>query len=187
MRKFALIISSLTEPMVVATVLASMAAWFAGVRGILYLYFLLYLGVMCGYVTYVRIRFMKELHTNWDASERPKRVRLLKVMLGVGVFFIISLYVFHNPRLLQLSRFIFEWFIGFFLLTLWKKISGHMALFVLTYACFSMWFHAPYWPAMFLVPLVGWSRIMLKRHTLFEVVGGCIYSVLFLTIMQFLY
>ena len=44
-----------------------------------------------------------------------------------------------------------------------------------TAATVTVFFDAPYaWFVALLVPLVGWSRVRLRRHTTLQVVGGCV-------------
>src|SRR3989344_958322 len=169
--KFASLVSIITEPMFLVIFIAAAGGYQAGVRGILYGWYIIYLLGLSLIIWLARLRFMKSMHTNWDVSDRVKRVRLLLLLLGFSAFIFLSVYVFHIPAL---SRFVFGlvlWLIGFFLITLKAKISGHMAIATLAVG----WF----WPMVFFLPFIGWSRLVLKRHTLVEVILGAVYSGIF--------
>lgn len=173
---FASLISTTTEPMLLAMIVGFIGGWQTGLRGYIYIWYVLYLLGLSLVIWVARLRFMHSMHTNWDVSSRPKRVRLLIFLLGFSAFIFLSIFVFHTPAL---TRFVFGlllWLLGFFLITLKTKISGHMAVATLIVG----WF----WPIIFLLPLIGWSRIVLKRHTVGEVIGGFLYTLLWLSLVQ---
>lgn len=174
MNSFATFISTVTEPMALILVIGLVGGWQAGLRGYLYMWYVLYLMGFSLVIWVARLRFIHTMHTNWDVSNRPKRVRLLLLLLGFSVFIALSLFVFQTPALTRFVFGLFLWFFGFFLITLKTKISGHMAVATLTVG----WF----WPMVFALPLIGWSRVVLKRHTVREVIGGFLYSLLWLSL-----
>jgi membrane-associated phospholipid phosphatase len=71
------------------------------------------------------------------------------------------------------------------LITLFWKISFHGA--TITAAATTTVMVAGYyaWPVMLLVPLVGWARIRLKRHTLQQVIYGSLLGALIGLIMVY--
>lgn len=182
--KIASIISSVTEPMVVFMLLALLGGWQVGLRGSPYIWYVLYLLAISIGVWVARLRLTKSLRTNWDVSNRPKRVRLLLLLLGFGALFFSSLFVFGSLELMKLSGLFFFWLLGFFLITLKTKISGHMAVLTFLFGFSILWYGMAFAPLLLVLPLVGWSRLVLKRHTIGEVIGGTSYSFLFLLLFN---
>jgi membrane-associated phospholipid phosphatase len=176
---FASFISSMTEPMAIFMLLALMGGWHVGLRNASYVWYVSYLLILSVAIWVARLRFMKTLHTNWDVSSRPKRVRLLLLLLGFSVLFFSSLWFFGSMALMKLSGTFFLWLLGFFLITLKVKISGHMAVLTLLLGYTTTWYGVMLLPSLLLLPIVGWSRVVLKRHTMGEVIGGFLYSVIF--------
>lgn len=177
--QLARVFSRLAEPMMVFMVLALFGGWQVGLRGNQYLWYGGYLIFLSILIWIARLRFMKSLHTNWDVSNRPKRVRLLLLLLGFSMLFFVSLLVFGSLPLMRLSGMFFLWLLGFFLITLKSKISGHMAVFTFATGFFVLWYGKAFASLFVVLPLVAWSRITLKRHTWAEVIGGTCYSAAF--------
>lgn len=184
--QFASLVSQFTEPMIIVMLLVVLSGWQAGLRGMEFVWFITYLVLISLAVWIARLRLVKSLHTNWDVSDRPKRVRLLILLLGFSVVVFSSFFLFQNARLVGMSAQFFLWLLGFFLITLRTKISGHLAVFTLGVGYLMNWYGLLVMPLVFLLPLVGWSRLILKRHTLIEVVGGIAYSVTFLLVAHWI-
>lgn len=170
--RFATLISQWTEPMIVFMGLALLGGWQSGLRDAVFFFYVIYLLVISIIIWFVRLRLTRSLHTNWDVSDRPKRVRLLVLLLGFSILFFSSLVFFGSASLMKVSGMYFLWLLGFSLITLKTKISGHMAVSTLAVG----WF----WPIALALPFIGWSRLVLKRHTVREVIGGFLYSFVFL-------
>ncbi len=170
-------ISQITEPMFLIIVLTLVGVWSSGVRGAAFMWFVLFLSVLSLLIVYARIRFMKKFKTNWDVSDRKKRVPLLLLLIGFYSVLIFSLSFTGNPMLVSMSVLFLVWLIGFFFITLKLKISGHVAVGTFVVGNVVQWFGLSYTPLFVLIPVVGWSRLALKRHTLVEVIGGTLYSI----------
>ncbi|KKT34555.1 MAG: hypothetical protein UW22_C0071G0001 [Candidatus Gottesmanbacteria bacterium GW2011_GWB1_44_11c] len=78
----------------------------------------------------------------------------------------------------QFFLFLLVSFFGFFLITLKFKISGHMWTATLLICMFVYWYGWIMVPLFLMIPLIAWSRLMLKRHTVGEVIGGVVYSIM---------
>jgi len=121
--------------------------------------------------------------TNWDVSDRKQRVRVL----GVFVLFILldilleRLY-FHNSGIERLFLLYIVWFTGFFLITLFFKLSGHTGIATLTAGLCVIWFGTPALVLFLFLPIIAWARVVGKKHSPVQTVGGIIYS---LTILYF--
>jgi hypothetical protein len=98
---------------------------------------------------------------------RATRVRPLTVMMG---WFFVCLGLIHYweaPPLVEVLILLISMLVGVLsLVTLFWKISFHGATITAAATTTVMVSSSYYvWPVMLLVPLVGWSRIRLKRHT----------------------
>jgi membrane-associated phospholipid phosphatase len=170
------IVSEVFEPTVIFLAITLIGAWHVHLRGIAYGAFALYLVGVGVLITVARVRLMRIMHTNWDISNRSKRVRLLAMLLAFCFALYWSTYVWHNPSLTNFFALFVLWLIGFFLITLRLKISGHMGVLVLAIGMLSSWYEISLWVLASLIPILGWSRVKLKRHTMVEVICGTAYS-----------
>lgn len=168
MNSFALFISTLFEPMLVLCFVALVAGWQHGLRETSLAWYSVYFVIFSFVIAGVRFLLSRRAKTNWDISDRKKRVMPLLILTAIfaGNLWFISRFV--SRELLSFHALWFVWIVGFSLLTLKWKISGHLS--VLTLAAMY------WWPLLIAVPLVSWSRVTLKRHTLVEVIGGIMYS-----------
>lgn len=166
--------------------LALIGAWQCGLRGISYILFISYAAFMSGIVVFVRLRVMSSLKTNWDISDRKKRVQASIIFLVISVVASTALLFWHNAALLRLAGEVIVWYALFALVTTKVKISGHLGVVTLVIGYLCVWYGWIAAPLFVVLPLVAWSRLMLKRHTPKEVVGGTLYSILFLFITHLL-
>ena len=176
--KIASTISKITEPMLIIALLIVLGAFHAGIGGTPFFLFLLYILAVSAGIWIARLRIMSSMHTNWDISERPKRVRMLLSLLATSVLVFLSFAVWRSPRLLWFCAELMVWLVGFFLITLKTKISGHIGILTLFIGYLTRWYGLPFALLFATLPLVGWSRLVLKRHTRIEVIGGAGYSLL---------
>lgn len=170
------IVSEISEPMVVFLAIALIGAWHVHLRGIAYASYALYIVAVGVLVAVARVRLMKVMHTNWDISNRAKRVRLLFLLLAFGLLLFWSTFLWNNAALSRFFSLFLVWLFGFFLITLRIKISGHLAVLVLAIGLLVTWYELSLWVLAVLIPLVAWSRVKLRRHTILEVVLGAAYS-----------
>lgn len=181
MNSFALFISSFFEPMVVIFLLALLGGRQAGLTGMSWIVYVVSLLFFVGFVAMMRLFFQRKDKTNWDVSDRKKRfVPLVFLIVFFGVqYFVVSNFAL--PVLSSLFLLLFLWSIGFFLLTLIIKLSGHLSILTLAVWQLVSWYGFAMLPLVLCIPLVSWSRISLKRHTVSEVIAGISYaSILFL-------
>ena len=176
MNRVANMISRVLEPMSVAFGLGFLGGWQAQLRGSAFFYYLLYLLGVIFTIGMVRIRLTRHLHTNWDISDRNKRIKPLFWMLLTFLGIIWSLSFWRNAELIQFYLSFFYWLLGFSLLTTIVKLSGHVAIVTWALGWLIRWHGMTGAPFLILIPLLGWSRIVLKRHSFFEVVIGFWYS-----------
>lgn len=178
--QIASLISYLTEPMIVAMGIVLLGGWHAGLRDNAFNTFSVAVVGCSVFIWVLRVLAVHRLRTNWDMSDRKKRVRSLLPLIGICVVFYALISSIGNGELARFGGWLFAWLIGFFLITLKTKISGHMAVLTLFVGLIWLWYGASYAALILALPAVSWSRLTLKRHTPVEVIGGTLYSLVFL-------
>lgn len=104
---------------------------------------------------------------------RETRMRPLAVMLGWLLVCLGLVEYWNTPPIVQVILMISIVLMGVLsLVTLFWKISFHGATISAAATAVVMVVGSWTWPVMLLVPLVGWSRIRLLRHTPGQVIFG---------------
>lgn len=135
-----------------------------------------WLFVIMGPILGYRLWLKRKQNLDWDITDRKKRVMPL-LFLCIFLLSMTGVVRFFEPRLFPLSVLFLTWALGFFLITLKYKISGHVAVATLA---------AHFWPPAFIVvPFIAWSRVVLKKHTLGEVISGFLYSLFLLVVFDY--
>jgi membrane-associated phospholipid phosphatase len=117
---------------------------------------------------------------DWDISDRKQRVR---------VFLVFSFILIFDLVVLRSQEIIFPyiiilcfWFVGFFIITLFWKISGHTGVATLVILLVMVVGESSLkdWVLIYVlcisIPLIAWSRVALKKHTILQVIGGTVYA-----------
>ncbi len=183
--KFATIVSRVSDPMLVVASLIVITAITSGMAGPeLVKFLLLFFSIsIIPPVTLLLWAVKTGRVTNWDVSDRRQRVRVLFVAL---LFIAVNIALFQALRvpgpIIDLLAIFFLWYVGFFLLTLFGKISGHVG--VATFASGIVYMYFGWWWPFVFVPLIAWSRITLKRHSLGQVLAGAVYSGIIFLLLQ---
>jgi len=130
------------------------------------------------------------IHKHWisgidlqDRKERPK------AMIVMSLFSIISFFIFSYygiSELVYLFDIFIYWYIGFFLITLFWKISGHSSIVTIFTLMIIYWYGYSWWPVFFIIPLVSWARVVRHNHTVMQVVGGFVYTATVFLSLQYL-
>lgn len=162
--------------MVVLYLVALIGGRHAGISGSAWMIYAVVISIVVGMVIGLRLFFKQKDHTNWDISERKKR--FVPLFLLVCIFGASSLFIrpLGNSVLTMMITRFFYWHLGFFLLTFRVKLSGHMGIATLAIGQMLLWFGWSMAPLLCILPLLAWSRIILKRHTIKEVIIGVVYS-----------
>lgn len=116
--------------------------------------------------------------SNWDISDRKQRVWAFLILF---LFLILDAWIistFHNSVLSQLFTVSIVSFIGTFLITLFWKISGHLSTLAFAIGMILHWYGFMWWPLLFLLPILCWSRVVLQRHTVAQTIAGSVYGLL---------
>ena len=173
---FPLLVSWIFEPMVVLFVICMFAGLHYGLTGWEMGMYGAYISVFTIFIGVTRYILAKRAKTNWDLSDRKKRIVPLFVLAGV---FLVNYFIIHAFGNDGLSRYFGLWLasiIGFSLLTTRIKISGHMAVLTMMAVTIIAWYGIWAAPVLITIPFVSWSRIILGLHTPFEVAGGILFT-----------
>ena len=114
--------------------------------------------------------------SNWDLSNRKERILPLFILMGVLMVDVVIARFFINDFLVDLFVLYIFWIIGFFLITLFWKISGHAAGAALGAGLIIQWYGWSYWPLFLIIPIVMVARLLRKDHTLLQLIAGALYS-----------
>lgn len=147
---------------------------------------LLFSAIVGGFVLHgVKRGFFKDL----DVSVRKQRIILYPFVIGVVFLFMILVLLAHGPKVLEYSSIIFM--IALIILDfINRKIKASVHVAAISALVVGFIFIYGGWAilSLLLIPLVGWARVVLKRHTVKEVVvgAGCgiILSILGIVIVQ---
>lgn len=110
-----------------------------------------------------------------DLSERKERPVFLVVFVASLLLLSIFLYILGVPE-----KFFIYVFSGLVMsalasiITLYWKISFHTAITSSVITAILILGGLRFWPFIILVPLIGWSRVVLKKHTIWQVTGGAL-------------
>ncbi len=114
--------------------------------------------------------------SDWDVSKREERPRILSLVLLLEVIAFFFMRMFVSVWTAQMILVIFFALVGFTLITLRWKISGHALTSALVSGSIVSWYGLWWWPVLLIVPLVGWARVVRKNHTPAQVVAGAVYA-----------
>lgn len=128
----------------------------------------------------VRVGYLEDFYMpRRDTRLRPLGVTVLWLILGLS-----TLQYFGVPILVQIIGTTIVLLISVLaVITLFWKISFHAASVsaaTLTFVLIMGWVS---WPSLLLIPLVGWSRVRLKRHTTQQVIAGSIAGLIIAVVM----
>lgn len=157
-----------------------MGAYTSGMRGIELARFVgIFLGILLLPSFIFRVWAVKRhLVKNWDVTDRKQRII---PMLVFGVFFAIAYYVdlqYGNLMMIRLFSLSALWFAGFFLVTLYWKMSGHVGVVALAAGLLMRWFGPAAILSMVAVVAVAWSRIHRHDHTRLQTLVAALYSLI---------
>lgn len=144
------------------------------------LFFFLLIGV------FVLYEVKHHVFSDMDISRREQRPLLFAVLSLITIIYYFSLIILKAPAIL----FVTVWgiMVGIVLVTFVNiKIKSSIHIAVLTIVIFILIrLYNLTLLSLLLIPIVGWARIRIKRHTLTEVIAGFILAVILSIIMYFL-
>ncbi len=133
---------------------------------------------------FVLVGVRKGIFTDFDVSNRQQRPLLFIITGLIILVFFFSVYFFNGPKVLYVACF--GILMGVFILSVINtkiKASLHVATATVFFLTIGILYAIPPVYYVFL-PIIAWSRIRIKRHTLSETIAG-FFSAVF--IVGFLY
>lgn len=128
--------------------------------------------------------FLLSLKRGWisdlDTTKRKERYGIYSFTLFSIVICLLVFYFLNEKMIFFFYLKLFLPVFIFFLITFFWKISGHAlmnSLFILLLYFYSNESSILYW-GIFLIILVGWSRVFLKKHTWVQVIAGSLLPLL---------
>ena len=113
-----------------------------------------------------------------DVSRRKERIRPFLFGLASVLAGLVTLVLIKAPKNLQTLLIITAVScIVMLVITLWWKISIHASSLAGTVTFLTALYGVIVLPAFLLVVLVSWSRVVLRRHTVAQVVAGALVSI----------
>jgi membrane-associated phospholipid phosphatase len=110
-----------------------------------------------------------------DLSHREERPVFLAVFILSLFAASAILYLLHVP--LRFFVYVFSGLIMMIiasLITLYWKISFHTAVVTSVVTAIVILGGFEFWPFFLLIPVVAWARVALKKHTLWQAIGGAL-------------
>ena len=128
---------------------------------------------------FVVLGVMFGFFTNFNVSKREQRPLLFSFSAFVMFFYLISLFVLDAPKILFVALFaIVLGLVAIVVINRWVKASIHLATLTSVALFIGIIYKGPYFLLLFLIPLLAWSRVRVKGHTLTETAVGAILGAL---------
>lgn len=123
----------------------------------------------------------KKTFNNFDVSNRTQRPLLFLIIGIFALVYLLGLFLFHAPFILV--AVIIAIIFGVIVMSIINtkiKASLHVATVSSLLTVLAMIYGGYYFLLLLIIPLVAWSRVIVKRHTILETViggaAGCLLS-----------
>jgi membrane-associated phospholipid phosphatase len=129
-------------------------------------------------VLFVLIGVTVGVFSNFNVSKKEQRP-LLALFSAFAIFcYLISLIVLRGPKILFVLVFAMIFgLIIYLIVNKWIKASIHVAIAAAVFLLIEI-AYGKYFSLLFiLIPLLAWSRVKMKQHTLMETVIGSIFGI----------
>jgi membrane-associated phospholipid phosphatase len=145
------------------------------------LYTLIYLLLFCAFVLF---GVKKKIFNNIDVSNKKQRPLLYFIGGLLSFIYLINLYLLKGPPILSITTFgiILGIVIAAFI-NIKIKVSMHVASFSALITALSIVYGGYFLLLLLLIPLIGWARVNIERHTTKEVIVGAMLGILLSLIM----
>lgn len=117
--------------------------------------------------------------SDYDVSKRQERTALFAFTGFISLLYFIVAFLLNGPRILLIGLGVLLF--GIFLAQIINKkikASIHLAAFSAFLIIVGILYGGIFWMLLMLIPVVAWSRIMLKKHVLSETIVGTILGTL---------
>lgn len=147
--------------------------WRALLYALVSLFFLI-----IGPFTYILVAVRMGKISDMDISRRAERARPFLFGISSALVGWLVLIILRGPENLQ-TLFIITTVSGIVMMitTLWWKVSIHASSMGGVATMLTTFYGAAMLPAFLLLILVSWSRVVLRRHTVLQVVAGSLASI----------
>jgi membrane-associated phospholipid phosphatase len=139
-------------------------------------YTMIFLLIMVFFIIY---GVHKKIFTDMDVSKRTQRPLLFVVCLVIGLLYLWGLFFLNGPKILMII--VIGLMVSVLLASLINfrlKVSIHVATVTALLFTLAIVYQGYYYVTLLLIPLVAWSRLRIKRHTLPETIVGACFGVL---------
>jgi hypothetical protein len=134
---------------------------------------------LLGITIFIIYGVQKNLFTDIDVSKREQRPLLFFVSILFGILYLVGLFLFHGPLILFIITFgIILGIVIASIINMKIKASMHVATISALILTVAIIYGGHFLLLLFLIPLVAWARVTIKRHTLQETIIGGILGIL---------
>lgn len=121
--------------------------------------------------------------SDWDMGERRQRYRFY--LFSLGCWFLGLIYINSLGQIFLFKIFLTFSLLGlsFTLINFWQKISSHVGVATVFFLLTNLLSTKNYFWLVFLIPLVAWSRLYLKKHSPFQVLLGAVIPLILLPLL----
>ena len=136
---------------------------------------LLAFGIVPSVLTLYLLKKYKKI-SDWDISIRKERPLTFSILFCIALIVMFIYQKFSYTNITNLNILLIVQFLLLFAITLFWKISGHTS--TVTIACLvisNIWLPF-YWFSGFIIPVIVWSRVYRKNHTISQAIVGVLLS-----------
>lgn len=141
-------------------------------------------GFILAVAIFIFLGVLLRVFSNFDVSKREQRPLLFSFSAFAMFCYLLSLIIFNGPKILFIALFAIV--LGLIIIVIvnrWIKASIHVATLTSVVLFIGIIYKGYYFLLLFLIPLLAWSRIKTKEHTLMEtVIGGVLGAILTLIV-----
>lgn len=175
--QFARFVSTILSPIAVSIPALFLVALYHQQSSSFFFAAIAVLFVSVGPMLYIAVGVSLGKFSDLDVSVRSQRLGPFIFGITSSLIGFVILQMNNAPKNLQ-TVLLLAATIGLVLMivTLWWKISMHASVLSGTVTFLAFLYGMLVWPAFLLVILVGWSRVVLKRHTAAQVTMGALFT-----------
>ncbi|MDM8529452.1 phosphatase PAP2 family protein, partial [Anaerolineales bacterium HSG24] len=129
----------------------------------------------------VRVGYLQDFYM----PRRSKRLRPLIFLITWLLICLVEIRYWQAPLATEIVLLFTLMLTGTMsLITLFWKISFHVATISTAFVALVIVVGLKAWPVLLLIPLTAWSRVRLQRHTPHQVLMGCLIGILIALLMS---